>query len=135
MKKSLTLLTTFFAVSMYAQSSLGDAIGTVLDTDTKQPMEYVKAFILDQGKKYQAITDKDGRFRISAIPTGTYNVFLVFGRDTSENYSVDIPIDSYGNIGTVDFKPKGLIKDEIVVKERLRLRMGELPTPELTDKK
>jgi len=134
MKKSLTLLTTFFAVSMYAQSSLGDAIGTVLDTDTKQPMEYVKAFILDQGKKYQAITDKDGRFRISAIPTGTYNVFLVFGRDTSENYSVDIPIDSYGNIGTVDFKPKGLIKDEIVVKERLRLRMGELPTPELTDK-
>jgi len=128
------LLTLLVVAKFYGQSAFGDAIGTVLDEDSKQPMEYIKAFILDQGKKYQAITDKDGRFRISAIPAGTYDVFLVFGRDTSENFKVDIPIDSYGNIGTVEFKPKGLIKDEIVVKERLRLRMGELPTPEMTEK-
>jgi len=133
-KKNLTLLTLLVVAKFYGQSAFGDAIGTVLDADSKQPMEYIKAFILDQGKKYQAITDKDGRFRISAIPAGTYDVFLVFGRDTSENFKVDIPIDSYGNIGTVEFKPKGLIKDEIVVKERLRLRMGELPTPEMTEK-
>jgi hypothetical protein len=133
-KKNLTLLTLLVVAKFYGQSAFGDAIGTVLDEDSKQPMEYIKAFILDQGKKYQAITDKDGRFRISAIPAGTYDVFLVFGRDTSENFKVDIPIDSYGNIGTVEFKPKGLIKDEIVVKERLRLRMGELPTPEMTEK-
>jgi len=133
-KKNLTLLTLLVVAKFYGQSAFGDAIGTVLDADSKQPMEYIKAFILDQGKKYQAITDKDGRFRISAIPAGTYDVFLVFGRDTSENFKVDIPIDSYGNLGTVEFKPKGLIKDEIVVKERLRLRMGELPTPEMTEK-
>jgi len=133
-KKNLTLLTLLVVAKFYGQSAFGDAIGTVLDEDSKQPMEYIKAFILDQGKKYQAITDKDGRFRISAIPAGTYDVFLVFGRDTSENFKVDIPIDSYGNLGTVEFKPKGLIKDEIVVKERLRLRMGELPTPEMTEK-
>ncbi len=134
MKKTLTLLASILVSQLFAQSALGDAIGTVLDSDSKQPMEYVKAFILDQGKKYQAITDKDGRFRISAIPAGKYNVFLVFGRDTSQNYLVDIPIESYGNIGSVEFKPKGVMKDEIVVKERLRLRMGELPTPELTEK-
>jgi hypothetical protein len=134
MKKNLSLLATLLVFQVFSQSSSGDALGTVIDTDSKQPMEFVKAFILDQGKKYQAITDKDGRFRISAIPSGTYNVFLVFGRDTSKNFSVDVPIDSYGNIGTVEFKPKGVIKDEIVVKERLRLRMGELPTPELTEK-
>jgi len=133
MKKTLTLLASILVSQLFAQSALGDAIGTVLDSDSKQPMEYVKAFTFDQGKKYQAITDKDGRFRISALPAGKYNVFLVFGRDTSQNYLVDIPIESYGNIGSVEFKPKGVMKDEIVVKERLRLRMGELPTPELTE--
>ena len=62
MKKTLTLLASILVSQLFAQSALGDAIGTVLDSDSKQPMEYVKAFIFDQGKKYQAITDKDGRF-------------------------------------------------------------------------
>jgi hypothetical protein len=34
----------------------------------------------------------------------------------------------------VDFNPAGIVKDEIVVKEKLKLRMGELPMPELTEK-
>lgn len=134
MKTFLTLCVIFLMSQIIAQTALGDVIGSVIDTDTKQPMEYVKAVIQDQGKKFQAITDNEGRFRISAIPAGMYNVFLVFGRDTSQNFIVDVPIDSYGNIGSVEFRPKGLVKDEIVVKERLRLRMGELPTPELTEK-
>ncbi len=134
MKTLLTLCVIFLMSQIIAQTALGDVIGSVIDTDTKQPMEYVKAVIQDQGKKFQAITDNEGRFRISAIPAGMYNVFLVFGRDTSQNFLVDVPIDSYGNIGSVEFRPKGLVKDEIVVKERLRLRMGELPTPELTEK-
>lgn len=134
MKALLTLFFFAFVLNFLAQSSSGDVLGTVFDADTKQPMEYVKAMIIDQGKKYQALTDKDGRFRITAIPSGKYNVFLVFGRDTSKLYPVDIPIDSYGNIGEVTFAPKGVEKGEIIVKERLRLRMGELPTPELTEK-
>ncbi|MFM7386588.1 MAG: carboxypeptidase regulatory-like domain-containing protein [Bacteroidota bacterium] len=129
---SASLLVSFLAVQ--AQSVTGDALGTVIDSDTKQPMEFVRAIIKDQGKKYQALTDKDGRFRISAIPAGTYELFLVFGPDTSKKYSVEVPIESYANIGTVDFKPFGVSKDEVVVKERLRLRMGELPMPELTHK-
>lgn len=116
------------------QSSFGDVIGTVLEADTKAPMEFVKAIVFDNGKKYQAMTDKDGRFRITAISAGQYQVCLVYGRDTSQFYPVDVPIDAYGNIGTVDFVPNGIVKGEIVVKERLRLKMGELPTPELTEK-
>jgi hypothetical protein len=125
---------SFVFFGFQAQSATGDALGTVIDSDTKQPMEFVKAIIKDQGKKYQALTDKDGRFRISAIPAGTYDVFLVFGPDTSKKYNIEVPIESYANIGTVEFKPFGVSKDEVVVKERLRLRMGELPMPELTHK-
>jgi len=50
-KKNLTLLTLLVVAKFYGQSAFGDAIGTVLDEDSKQPMEYIKAFILDQGKK------------------------------------------------------------------------------------
>lgn len=116
----------------FSQSSTGDVIGTVLDADTKQAMEFVKAIINDNGKKYQALSDKDGRFRISAIPVGSYNVFLVFGRDTSELFPVDVPIEAYGSIGTVEFDSYGVTKKETVVREKLKIRMGELPIAELT---
>jgi hypothetical protein len=134
--KNLLLPAVFATMltSLFAQSATGDAIGTVLDEDTQQPMEFVKAIIKDQGKKYQALTDKDGRFRISAIPAGTYELFLVFGPDTSKQFTVEVPIESYANIGTVAFKPFGVSKGEVIVKEKLRLRMGELPMPELTHK-
>lgn len=135
MKKILlSSILAFLSCFYFAQSVTGDALGTVIDSDTKQPMEFVKAIILDQGKKYQAMTDADGRFRISSIPSGNYTIFLVFGSDTSKNYAIEVPIESYANIGTVAFSPVGISKDEVVVKERLKLRMGELPMPELTFK-
>ncbi len=135
MKNTLLLALVLLCMNnAFSQSSTGDVIGTVLDADSKKPMEFVKAIVWDNDKKYQAMTDVDGRFRITAIPSGNYNVFLVYGRDTSKRFPVDVPIDAYGNIGTVDFNPAGIVKDEIVVKEKLKLRMGELPMPELTEK-
>jgi hypothetical protein len=38
----------------FSQSSTGDVIGTVLDADSKKPMEFVKAIVWDNDKKYQA---------------------------------------------------------------------------------
>ena len=132
--KSFTLIALLFSFVSFGQSVTGDAIGTVIDTDAKQPMEFVKALIQDQGKKYQALTDKDGRFRITALPSGTYSLVLIFGSDTSKAFEIEVPIEAYANIGTVEFKPKGISKDEVVVKQKLKLRMGELPMPELTTK-
>lgn len=133
MKNITTLLCAWFIMNLaFAQSSTGDIIGTVLDADSKQAMEFVKAIVSDNGKKYQAMTDQDGRFRISAIPTGNYDVFLVFGRDTSKFYTVDVPIEAYGNIGTVEFRPVGIRKRETVVRAGLKMQMGELPIAELT---
>lgn len=131
--KSFTLIAFLFSFMSFAQSVTGDAIGVVIDTDSKQPMEFVKALIQDHGKKYQALTDKDGRFRITALPSGTYSLVLIFGPDTSKSYEIEVPIEAYANLGTVEFKPYGVSKDEVVVKQKLKLRMGELPMPELTN--
>ena len=46
----LSYILSFISFFYFAQSVTGDALGTVIDSDTKQPMEFVKAIILDQGK-------------------------------------------------------------------------------------
>ena len=73
MKKIMILACLIFGMgSTYAQNAMGEVIGEVQDTKGESLVD-AHVYIDDVfGQRYQARTDFDGRFRISAIPVGEY---------------------------------------------------------------
>ena len=59
----------------FSQSGLGTVKGTVMDGDTKQPLEFGKVVLVQNGSvKGGANTDMDGKFQINSISPGEYDV-------------------------------------------------------------
>ena len=138
MKKSITMAFLLLAGVVSAQSNLGDVVGTVLSSDeSKEPIVGAKPYIDAGDARYYAVTDIDGRFRISAIPAGTYSLNIIYFGDTMSNIKVDVPIDGYANIGEIRFKSGFLTVAVInVVSEdgSMKLDYSDVPAPEMTAK-
>jgi hypothetical protein len=132
MKKILSLSTFLICFINLAQSSFGDVVGTVLDLETKKPLPLAHAWIYDIDKTYEAFADKDGRFRITGIPAGQYTLHLSFKKD-SMHVMVDVPIDGYASLGSVFLGALSHTTKEVVIKEKLKLKYGELPRPEFNN--
>ena len=77
----------------FGQGSYGEVIGTVIDKKSEVAVYGAQVFILDQGKKYQAMTDADGKFRISAVPAGNYFVNIKYFGDTMSRIEAKVPMD------------------------------------------
>ena len=66
------LLTASFAI---AQTGNGSIKGTITDKESGEPLPFVKVVIIQSGQqKGFATTDFDGKFLISAVPPGEYDV-------------------------------------------------------------
>jgi hypothetical protein len=91
-------------------------------------------FIDDNGARYQTKTDVDGRFRLSAIPSGMYELIIRKGKDTMPSILVNIPIDGFDNIGVVPFVSSTVEKKAVIitVDRGLKLIDGNIPTLSLT---
>lgn len=135
--KTLTTIFSFLmlAGSLNAQVALGEVIGEVIDFGLNIGLVDAHVFIDDNGKRYQTKTDIDGRFRISAIPAGTYAVNIRKGNDTITGLIAEVPMDGFANIGKIYFGDKTtLITDTYVTYQRDKLRLidGNLPVKQLT---
>jgi hypothetical protein len=75
----LTLLCTGLAM---AQSSQGEIVGKVLDTVENEPLYGVKVWVEVGDTKLFGLSNFEGRYRISAVPSGTYTVYLKYKSDT-----------------------------------------------------
>lgn len=75
-KITLLLLSVFVtAIYSYSQGGLGTLKGTVVDSETKEPLiEAVVTISKDGEVKGRAKTDFDGEFTIPSIEVGTYDV-------------------------------------------------------------
>ncbi len=76
MKKIYALMLILFSIQFagYAQG-LGTIRGTVIDLNTKKPLDYVNIFVeLNGVTKGHALTDDDGKFRINALQPGKYKL-------------------------------------------------------------
>lgn len=92
------------AGQLNAQTALGEVIGEVVDID-KEPIWDAHVYIDDVfGQRYQAKTGQDGRFRISGIPSGEYEMSIKYVGDTMSKISVDVPIDGFYNAGVIEFE-------------------------------
>lgn len=87
----LLLSFSFFSHLVSAQKN-GRISGTVLDADSKQPIEYVSVSISRNGKVVNGVvTNKTGQFAFKQLAPGLYSVTLAFvGYDTYTKDSVDI---------------------------------------------
>lgn len=117
--------------SAFGQSSYGEVIGTVINKTDSEPVFGATAVILDQDRKYQAKTDADGRFRISQVPAGTYNLTIISMSDTMSLIEAKVPMEGYCNLGTIYFG--ATVMDVVHISAGdLRLEYGELPVKTLT---
>ncbi len=140
MKNLITLICLALGSASFGQVALGDVVGIVVSADSlHEPIVGAKPYIDDNnGSRYYAITDVDGSFRISAVPSGQYKMNIIYMGDTLKEVAVNVPIDGYDNLGEIMFESGFQEMMAIDVPgydpNRIRLVYGELPVPEMTAK-
>lgn len=130
MKKGIAVLFLAFGGWAFGQASLGEIIGTVLDNQDKEGVYNAKVWIDDNGAIYQARTDMDGRFRISAVPAGKYAVMILSQEDTMKVAElVNVVPDGFGNIGTVYFDGSKELETVVIDPTFTMLKLAINATP------
>lgn len=114
MKKIVFFLFLSSGGWVFGQGSLGEIIGSVVDSRDNSAVISAKVWVDDNGKLYQTRTDIDGRFRISAIPAGKYLVSIATIDDTMRGFPVEVVADGFGNTGVIRFASVKIIPDIIV---------------------
>ncbi|WP_430406065.1 carboxypeptidase-like regulatory domain-containing protein [Fluviicola sp.] len=102
--KTITFIATLFLTGMtFAQNTFGDIIGTFMTPDKKEGVFGARVITTRGEQVFGAVTNEDGRFRISAVPAGSYKVFFITqeGDTTYAQEMVDVSPDGYGNTGIV----------------------------------
>ena len=131
MKKFVTLIAILTTTMVgFGQENLGEVIGTVLEKGTERGVFGAHIYILDNGKKYNAHTDVDGRFRVSGIPAGNYMINIKHLGDTMSNIFAEVPMDGFYQMGTIEFDSEIFTLDEtfaIYNRNEIRMVDGNLP--------
>jgi hypothetical protein len=132
MKKLMMIAVLLMSAQSFSQSAMGEVVGEVVKTNTVIPVAGATVWIDDNGKKYRAKTDLDGRFRISAIPAGSYRLNVLSFGDTLKNVFVDIPMDDIHDAGILQFGPREQeVGEAFVTADKVRIIGGFLPVPKL----
>ncbi len=136
MKKGLVGLFLLLGGWTFGQASLGEIIGTVVDSVSNEPIYSARISVLDNGKNYMGYTDLDGRFRISGVPSGNYKVTVATVTDTLRGIPVDVAADGFGNTGVIKLGKMTEITEVIVsgVYSQLKLAINSTPVWTLTAK-
>jgi len=121
---------------LFGQIALGEVVGEVVNAETGAPIYNAHVYIEDNGKKYQAKTDFDGRFRISAIPAGTHLLNVREYEDTLRNILVEVTMDGLYNTGVIEFSSSVIEKTggRVTARNRITLIDGNLPIVSMTAK-
>ena len=133
--KTITFIAALFLGGVtFAQNTFGDIIGTFTTPDKKEGIFGAYAVTSRGDQLYKAVTDEEGRFRISAIPAGVYTVYFIFEGDTTyAKTTVEVSPDGFGNTGVVAQASITEIPD-IDVTNKIRLTTGVAPEIKLTKK-
>ena len=67
---ALFLFVLQFSAPAVAQQSGGEILGQVVSSRDNQPLALVQIQL--QGAPFRAVTDSEGRFRITGVPAGSY---------------------------------------------------------------
>jgi hypothetical protein len=135
MKKALAIIALVLAGQVSAQQALGEVTGYVYEYGSKVGLLDAKIVIEDFGRVYQGRADFDGSFRISAIPAGTYQVNIIYQRDTMTGLSVEVPMNGIGRMGDIEFTGGFVDVIGTIVtanKDEVKLIDGNLPVASIS---
>lgn len=136
MKKFSLIAFLLLSGASFGQNGLGEVVGTVINAKTKEKLYSANVFILDQDRRYITRTDEDGRFRLSAVPSGNYQLYISYYGDTMTAQRVEIPMDGFANTGIISYTSGIQEMGPIVVSadKGIKLDYGFLPIPKLEAK-
>lgn len=114
-------------VSFLSAQSNGTLIGTVKDAETQQPL--IGAIVVIAETSLGAVTDLDGVFRITNIPTRSWNITAsLLGYQAQTKYNIVI---TAGNSAQLNFElqPESKALSEVVFSENRSIRIASTETP------
>lgn len=114
----------------FGQSSFGDIIGTLTEATSNQTIPFARVVTTSGESVYKTETNEDGRFRLSAIPAGKYQLYYVVEGDTMFSKDiVEVSPDGIGDAGKVAYvSPTDLDVVEVTYDpNRIRLKKGVNP--------
>jgi len=122
----------------FGQSSFGDLIGTLIDPKTNEPI-YNAMVVTTYGEAvYKTTTELDGRFRMSAMPAGNYEVYYVVESDTLfDPKQIEVTPDGIGDAGMVAFTAVSTPEELDIYKvkydkDQIHLKKGVNPEIKMT---
>lgn len=88
----------------HGQGSFGEIVGKVFEkSDTEKPAEFARIWVEQGSSKFGAEVDEEGRFRISAVPTGEYQLKGRYLTDTlKEVVYANVLADGIANVGRIN---------------------------------
>ena len=118
MKKLTLIIACIFSLTMFAQKSQGAAVsisGKVIETNTKQPLEYATIVLTNLKTKNISggITDTKGNFNI-AVPKGNYAVKAEFIGFKTKNLGTQ-NLTANKNIGTISLTEDAETLEEVEI--------------------
>lgn len=116
-----------FGTNLFSQTAKGTLLGTVIDRNTQLPV--TGAIVRIDGTELGAVVDLDGNYKISMIPTQSWNVTVSYlGYKTATKYNVVI---TAGNNSQINFQleedSKALSEIEIKINKSTRIASAETP--------
>lgn len=134
--KTITFIAALFLTgTTFAQNTFGDIIGTFTTPDKKEGIFGAYAVTSRGDQLFKAVTDEDGRFRISAVPAGIYQVYFIYDGDTTfSKNTVEVAPDGFGNTGIVAQASTTEMEVIHVTAPIYRLTTGVAPEIKLTKK-
>ncbi len=109
----------------HQQSIKGYISGNILDSITREPIEFAVVELLDgQGKQINGnITDEDGKFKITDVKTGSYKLKLSFiGYTPKVIDSIELTLSKPDlNMGTLILAPSSFMLEDIQIVDQRSL--------------
>ncbi|MBQ2779432.1 MAG: TonB-dependent receptor [Bacteroidaceae bacterium] len=122
MKKALfSLIALFMPLLLLAQTADGIIKGQVIDSKSKEPLEFVTVALLPKGSSTPingCSTDEKGNFTISQVKAGDYVVKISFVGYLDDTRSIQMTKGASNNMGTIRLKPDNKLLKEVVVTEQ-----------------
>ncbi len=128
MKSILTSIAIFLTGVGFSQNTFGDIIGTFVNKEKTEGI-FGAYVVTTRGEEvFKAVTDEDGRFRISAVPAGEYQVFFI-DQENDTTYVprlVEVAPNGYGNTGVVA-QSKMTLEEIKIYSGYQSLKLGVIP--------
>ena len=120
-KTAIALLAFFMPIFVLAQTANGIIKGRLIDSKSKEPLEFVTVALLPKGSTTPingCSTDENGAFNITQVKAGDYVVKISFVGYLDDTRNINIGKSGRIDLGTIPLKADNKLLKEVVISEQ-----------------